>query len=141
MNGFNRETWELNRRPTCSSEYHYAPQCPHKENRPSGPAPYQRVAKRSPSKPYSSIGMESPLHVQPPELGGSGKPDRPYEQSFSTTLEIGGQFVCARDDSVAVLDAVATANLVRSKSLDSHNSYLQKRGWADLSLRMDEPGK
>ena len=45
-------------------------------------------------------------------LGGRGGADRRCEQSYSTTLEVGGQSVCVHDDSVVTLDTKATANLV-----------------------------
>ena len=44
-------------------------------------------------------------------------------------MELGGQFVCVRDDSVVVLATGATANLVRFKWLGNHNSYLRKMGF------------
>ena len=50
------------------------------------------------------------------------------EQSFSITLESGGQFSVMDADSVAVLDTGATANLVRLKWLGHHNEILGRWG-------------
>ena len=36
-----------------------------------------------------------------------------HENSFSTAIDLGGEFVVSRASSVVVLDAGATANLVR----------------------------
>ena len=49
-------------------------------------------------------------------------------ESFATTLEVGGQFVCARDDSMSVLDTGATANFVCFKWIQNHNTHKQKMG-------------
>ena len=70
--------------------------------------------------------MESPLRVQHPKLASSDEPGRQYTHSFSATLEIGGQLVCVRDDSVVALDTGATTNFVRLKRLDNRDSYEQK---------------
>ena len=43
-------------------------------------------------------------------------------------MEIAGQFAVAPSDSVVVLDAGATANLVRFKWLGNRNSFLQEMG-------------
>ena len=96
VRGFNRRTGGRNRRLTCSSEYDYAPQSPQERNRYGGPPLHQKVAKKPPSKPYPSIAAESPLEVQPSRLSGSDGPERMQEQSFSTTLEVGGQITCAK---------------------------------------------
>ena len=73
--------------------------------------------------------MESPLHVQPPKLTEPDVSGRLYGHSFSTNLDLGGQFVCARDDSVVVLDSGSTDDLVSLKVLENHNSYLRKMGF------------
>ena len=39
MNGFNRKTGESDGRYTCNREFHYAPDCPNKDNRSGGPSP------------------------------------------------------------------------------------------------------
>ena len=77
--------------------------------------------------------MDSPLHVEPRKLASPFGVERQYEYSFSTTLEIGGQFVCVRDDSIAVLGASAKTNLVRFKWLDNHNLYLRKMGFPKVT--------
>ena len=129
MNGLNRKTGERKKCYTCKSEYRLASHCARGENRPHDPSPYQTVVMGPPSQPYSPIATESPMHVRPLKVEGSDGPERRYEHSFSTTLEIGGQFVCARGDSVVALGASATANLACSKWLENHKSYVQKMGF------------
>ena len=53
-------------------------------------------------------------------------PHQRREHSSSTTRDVGGQFVCVRGDSVAVLDMGATASLACFKWLAGHNSHLQQ---------------
>ena len=72
--------------------------------------------------------MESPLEVGPSWKQGPGGPDRSPEQSFSTTLEIGGQFVVSHSDSVVALDTWATTALVCFRWPVNHNLFLQKLG-------------
>ena len=126
-NSFNRRTGEQNRRYTCNNGYHYAPQRPQQGNRHGGaPSPLRRVI-RSSNKPYCSIAMEAPLSVGSSRKPAPGGPDRSREQCFSTTLDIGGQFAASNSDSVAVLGAGATANLVRFKWLDNRIIFLQRQ--------------
>ena len=71
--------------------------------------------------------MEAPLSVGSSRKPAPGGPDRSREQCFSTTLDIGGQFAASNSDSVAVLGAGATANLVRFKWLDNRIIFLQRQ--------------
>ena len=88
-----------------------------------------RVAsKRPPRPPYFSIAMESPLHVQPPTWGGQMGSERSYEHSLWTNLEVGGQFVCLQGDSVVVLCAGASSNLVCFIWPGNHDSHLREMG-------------
>ena len=112
MNGFDRRTGERNRCYACKSEEFYEPQRPQKENRYGGSPQSCRNAKYSPSRHYCSIAAEPPPAVWPSGKSGSGGPGRLREQSFSTTLGIGGQFAVAQADGVVALDTGATANLV-----------------------------
>ena len=126
--GVNRRTGERNRRYTCNSEYHYAPQCPQKENRYDGaPSPLRQV-KRASSAPYS-ISMGAPLTVGPSDKSVPGGPERSHGKSFPTTLEIGGQFAISNSDSVVLLDTGATANLVCFKWLENRKIFLRKMGF------------
>ena len=59
-NPMNRRTGQRDRFHKCNSEYHYAPQCPQKENRYSGAPSPVRNSKEPPNKPYPSIAMEVP---------------------------------------------------------------------------------
>ena len=95
LKGFNRRTGERERYYTCNSEYHYAPQRPQKENRSSGPTPFRRVSKKPSNQPFPSIAMESPLKARVSNLEGQGAPAHKDEHFFSTTLEVGGQCLCA----------------------------------------------
>ena len=55
------------------------------------------------------------------------------EESFSTTLDVGGLFVPAESDSVFGLDAGATANLVCFRYLERHDRILQRKGFPRVS--------
>ena len=85
---------------------------------------YQRGPKDFSNPPYPPIATNSE---------GRGGRDKRRERSFLTTLEVGGQFVCARDDGLVALDAEATASLVCSKWLENHNSRAQRMGIPQLS--------
>ena len=61
-NPIDRRTGRRNRRYTFNGEYHYAPQCPQKENRNSiAPSPL-KTSKKS-NRPYSSTAVETPVEV------------------------------------------------------------------------------
>ena len=68
------------------------------------------------------------MDVRPTQRSGSEGPERLRGHSFSTTLEINGQFAVSQTDSAAVLGAGATANLVCFEWLDKRNSFLQNLG-------------
>ena len=120
-NATNRRTGERNRCYTCNGEYRHAPQSRRKENRYGAASPPLRPSKKSPSKPYSSVVMETPVDVgSPPESAPVG-PARAQERSFSTTTDLGGQFAVANSESVVVLGAGSTANSVCNKWLENHN--------------------
>ena len=55
------------------------------------------------------------------------------EQSFSTTLEAGSQFICTRENSLVIPDAGATASRVCLRWLNHHNSMLGKVGLPRVS--------
>ena len=94
MDGLNRKTGERNSCYACNSQCHYDPQCPKNENHAEGPLAYRQVPKQPSSQPYPVIATESPLQVQRMKSGEKGDADRRCEQSFSTTLGVGGG--CAR---------------------------------------------
>ena len=62
--------------------------------------------------PYFSISMESPVCVQNDGPCVSRETRSDCERSFSTTLDLGGQFLCVGGDGVVVLDSGDIANPV-----------------------------
>ena len=104
------------------SEYHYSPHCPQKENRCGGAPSTQRQGKKPPNWPYSPIATGTPVEVRsPPKLAPAGP--APGENSFPTTLELGGHFAATQSESVVALDTGATANLVCYKWSGNRNSF------------------
>ena len=85
--------------------------------------------------PYSSISMESPVSAQ-----DDGSPAKRVcrtncERSVAAALDLGGQFLCMGEVSVAVLDAGALANPVRFGLLGYRNLFLERCGVAaDIDL-------
>ena len=65
--------------------------------------------------------MESPLSVQDDGSSVKAKGRSGYEQSFSTTLDLGDQPVRRGADSVAALDSGAAAKLVRFRWTGNRN--------------------
>ena len=128
-NGLNRRTGERNRWYTCFSEYHFAPQCTPKENRYAGVSSSLRQGRKPPSKP-NSIATESPIEVGSPGNAALVGPARSRENSFSTILELGGQFAATQSESVVVLDTGLTANSVSYNWLGSLNLFLEEKGIA-----------
>ena len=64
-------------------------------------------------------------------MDGSRSPEKGSgncEQSFSTTLEAGSQLVCAKGNSVVILDTGATANLASFRWLARRNSIPGEMG-------------
>ena len=106
----------------------YALQRPQTENRDGWAPPSSRSAKRASKRPYPSSAMASPVVVGSSWKSGSGRPERPQGQAFSTILEIGGQFAVTQSDSVVASDTGATATLVCFKWMDSHTSFLRTIG-------------
>ena len=90
--------------------------------------PMSTGREKTPNQPFSSIAAERHLQLQPSDLGGQGDPPRRCEDAPSTTSDVGVKSVCVHDDSVAVLDTGATANLTCFKWLGNHVSRLQKMG-------------
>ena len=82
-----------------------------------------------PRSSFSSIAIDPAPSAcsesYPPEKKAEGH----IEQSFSASPDSGCQLVCARDDSVVVLDTGATANLVCFRWLSRHNSPLEQKGF------------
>ena len=114
-----------------NSEYHFARQRPQEGSRRKGSSQSYQVGM-NPSRPsYSSIAMDSPICVR--HDGYRGKRDQKgnCEQSFSTDL--GGQVLCAREDSFVVLDTGAAANLACFLWLENHNSFLEICGFPKVS--------
>ena len=123
-NSANYRTREVNRCFVCNSEYHYAPQCPRKGGKPGVQSPPNHGKKKPPSKPYSSIALETPANANYSPDNTQLPQDSITENSFSTTIDLGGEFVVSRASSVVVLDTGATANLVCRAWLADHNLFL-----------------
>ena len=87
-------------------------------------------SREPPRKPYSSIAMETPVEVGSPPRSAPVGPVRSQEQSFPTTMELGGQFAVTPPESLAVLDTGSTANSVCYKWLGNRNLFLGKQGFA-----------
>ena len=114
-NGFNRRAGERGRRYRCGSEYHLLPKCPIKQE-PKAPAP----ARNPPSNPRSSFSSIT-LEDSPPD-------SKAVEHSFPTSLKVDRPIFYARNESVVILDAGATANLVCFQWLGHRNELLAIRG-------------
>ena len=71
--------------------------------------------------PHSQVNAQFPL-------------DRTTENSFSTTIDLGGEFAVSPASSVVVLDTGATANLVCKSWLANHNLFLERRGMGKVRL-------
>ena len=72
--------------------------------------------------------METPVDVGSPPKSASDGPARSHEQSFSATMEVGGQISAPQSESAVVLDTGAAANLVCYNWLDNHNLFLGLQG-------------
>ena len=74
--------------------------------------------------------METPVGIGSPKKLAPVGPARSRENSFPTTVELGGQFAATQSDSVLVLDTGATANLVCYTWSGNHNLFFGKKGIA-----------
>ena len=57
-----------------------------------------------------------------------------HGNSFSVAIDLGGELVVSRASSVGLLDAGATANLVRRAWLANHNQVLERLGMEKVHL-------
>ena len=110
-NGFNRRTGERNRRYRCGSEYHLLPECPIKREPKALAA--ARNPPSNPGSPFSSIILED----SPPG-------NKSAEHYCTTSLKVDRPIFYAQNESVVILDAGATANLVCFRCLRRHNELL-----------------
>ena len=117
MNGLNRRTGQRNRRYPCDSEYHVAPKGRGKARKPF----YSSILT------HTAVAAQKADHLKGGEAGGE------CDQSFPTTLDTGGLFMVSKEDSVAVLDTGAAANLVCSRLLGHHDQLLGSHGLQWLS--------
>ena len=133
MNDFDRRAGARNRCYACGSEYYLAPWRPQRRQWRPDIAPSSLQANIAPRPFLSLVPMDSSGSVstegtkKPKE--GNGK----REKSLPTTLEAFMQLICTKEDSVAILDTVATANLVCFRWLNRHNSMLGKMGLPRVS--------
>ena len=133
LNGFKRRTGERNWCFTCNSESNFAPNCPSQGTLGEGSAPPTPFWNKPPRPPCCSIAMESPI-----SLRNDGFPEKKdtagiREQSLYTTLDLDGQFLCMRENSVVALDSVAAANLLCFGRLGGHNLRKGKQGLLRIS--------
>ena len=119
-NVMNHRTGEVNRCFVCKSEYHYAHNCPRKG--------------KLPLKPHSSITLDHQGNASHAQSIAQSPLDRTNENSFSTTIDLGGEFAVSSASSVVVLDTGATANLVCKSWLANHNLFLERRGMEKVRL-------
>ena len=133
LNGFNRRTGVRNRRDKCDSENHTAPKCPKRDAHRSeiGSASSENSKARRP--PYSTISMGSPITIRKADQLVVGKTSGGGEQSCSTSMDVGGLFVLAKSDSLAVFGAGVTANLLCFSWFERHNRILQRGGFPQVS--------
>ena len=127
-------TGEINRCFVRNSEYHYAPQCPRKGGKGGVRSPSNNGKQKPPLKPYSSIALESPAGGDHIHENNSPAPAPIHEDPFSTTIHLGGVFVASKASSAVVLDAGATANLVRRAWLANRNQFLRRLGMEQAHL-------
>ena len=133
LNGLNRRTGVRNRRDKCDSENHTAPKCPKRDAHRSeiGSASSENSKARRP--PYSTISMGSPITIRKADQLVVGKTSGGGEQSCSTSMDVGGLFVLAKSDSLAVFGAGVTANLLCFSWFERHNRILQRGGFPQVS--------
>ena len=77
--------------------------------------------------------MESPISKRKDAPSGKNGGKGNDKQSFSTALDLGGQFLCMGEDTVGVLETGATANSVCFKWLGTRNSISETQGLPRIS--------
>ena len=110
-----------------------APNCPRMDT-PRGdrsPTPQERDKARRPA--YSSIAMDALAPAQKVEHQNSEGARSECEQSFSATVDVGGLFLVSQEDSVAMLDTAATANMACFRWLEHHNRLPEEHGFQKVS--------
>ena len=132
LNGSNQETGRRNRCYLRSSAYHLSPNCPRRGVSRRDSASVTPPSRSPDRPPYSSTSMESPVHAQdrgaPPQEDCGGN----CEQSLSNHSDLVDQFALMDADTLAALDASATANLGCSNRLGRHNSIFEQRAFQML---------
>ena len=93
-NGMNSRTGWRNRCFSCNGEYQLLSKCPHRGHLGSGAVPASLSPKVSSGPPYPSISLESPVEAQETEES--------CQKSFSTTLELLGNFSATEPDGVVM---------------------------------------
>ena len=126
--GCNRRIGERNRCYRRGSEYHLLPKCPMKQDKPA-PAP-SVVPPSLPRSAFSTITLED-------------TPSEPksVEHFLTTCLKADRPISYAKDESVAILDTGAAANLVCPQWLRRHNELLARRGFPQVPTYQAEPEK
>ena len=128
MNGLNRKTGLRNQCYRCDSEYHLAPRCPWSHTSRGTGSTFFPVRVRPQRPSYSSISMELTVLPQEADSVGESETGSTCEQFFVTTVVAGDACMVSQEDSVVVLGAGATANLVCFGWLAHHNRDLDRRG-------------
>ena len=74
------------------------------------------------------MSVETPVSAQKADHIGDGDTEGESVQSFATTMDKGELFLVSQENSVALLDTGATANLAFSRWLARHNRILDRYG-------------
>ena len=83
--------------------------------------------------------METPVLAQRADHIGGGETERKREQTSATRIDVRDVFLGSQEESVSVLDAGATANLVCFSCLARHNRASET--WDSASHHMSLGGK
>ena len=127
FDGFNPRTGLRNGCYRRDSEHRLAPKCPRRDT-PRGdrsPPPQGRGKARKLSN--SAISIDAPVSAKKGKHLDSEETQEECEQSFATTLGVGGLSLVSEKKSAEDLEAGATANLVCRRRLDHHNRLLAKK--------------
>ena len=86
-------------------ECHPAPKCPARDVPRSESAPRTPVNRKLHRPSFSSIAAESQVTPQSPSQSAEDTGSLECDQSFSTTLDLGGQFFFVEADILEVLNS------------------------------------
>ena len=107
-----------------NSEFHYAPWRPRRRNRGGVLSPRNKSNTKPQNKPYSSIALESPAGGDFVRKSAAPEHAQKNELSFSTTIDLGGEFAASRAATAVVLDTGAAAKKVCRAWIENRNLSL-----------------